>query len=104
MTNLLPLDAVTLETFTPHVGQAFDVLQPEGRRVTLTLTEATPAPTDSDPRRRRAAFSLIFRPTEPLSMPQGMYRLERDGLGAIDMFLVPILPDRDGARIQAVFA
>jgi hypothetical protein len=104
MTNPLAPDAISVETFAPHVGQPFDILQPEGRRVTITLAEAAATPTDNDPRRTRVPFSLIFRPTGELSMEQGMYHLERAGLGTIEVFLVPIQPDRDGPRIQAVFA
>jgi hypothetical protein len=51
----------------------------------------------------RAQFSLVFRggPSPPL--PQRIYRLEHDRLGALDLFLVPLGPDGTGQRYEAVF-
>jgi hypothetical protein len=47
----------------------------------------------------RAPFSLVFKggPSPPL--PQRIYRVEHDELGAVEIFLVPIAPD----RYEAVF-
>jgi hypothetical protein len=47
----------------------------------------------------RAPFALVFQggPTPPL--PQGIHRVEHDALGALDIFLVPVGPD----RYEAVF-
>jgi hypothetical protein len=51
----------------------------------------------------RSQFSLVFRggPTPPL--PQGIHGLEHDALGRLDLFLVPIGPDAEGQRYEAVF-
>jgi hypothetical protein len=101
---MIPPPDATLETFTPHVGQVFVVRSPDGAATTVTLVEATPTPTDGDPRRTRVPFSLVFHASADHGLGQGMYQIERDGFGALDIFLVPILPDRRGARIQAIFA
>jgi hypothetical protein len=47
----------------------------------------------------RAPFSLVFRggPTPPL--PQRIHRVEHAELGALEIFLVPVGPD----RYEAVF-
>jgi hypothetical protein len=47
----------------------------------------------------RAPFSLVFQggPSPPL--PQRIYRVEHDMLGAIEIFLVPIAAE----RYEAVF-
>jgi hypothetical protein len=47
----------------------------------------------------RAPFSLVFQggPGQPL--PQAIYRVEHEALGAIEIFLVPIAAD----RYEAVF-
>jgi hypothetical protein len=95
---------VTLETFAPHLGGSFIVRLPGGERMAVVLLAADPAPGDDDARRTRAPFSLIFRMPQGRSLAQGMYVVEREGLGAIDIFLVPVVPDRDGPRLQAVFA
>jgi hypothetical protein len=36
-------------------------------------------------------------------LPQRIYRLEHDELGALDLFLVPIGRDDSGVRYEAVF-
>ncbi|HYA37228.1 MAG TPA: hypothetical protein VEI74_03015 [Candidatus Methylomirabilis sp.] len=52
---------------------------------------------------RRVPFSLVFRgPLEPV-LPQRIYRLEHGGLGTLEIFLVPLGPDKDGMRYEAVF-
>jgi hypothetical protein len=68
----------------------------------VVLSEVSMAPTDDDPRRTRIPFSLIFRPPAGWQIIQGTYRVD-GAAGALDIFLVPIMPDREGARIQAVF-
>lgn len=41
----------------------------------------------------RAPFSLLFRgPLEPV-MPQGIYRLEHEHIGTLELFVVPVQPD-----------
>jgi hypothetical protein len=59
----------------------------------------------------RAPFALIFHgPPEPVR-PQGIYRVEHDQLGTLELFLVPVGPDapaepgREPAamRYEAVF-
>lgn len=51
----------------------------------------------------RAPFSLIFRDSTADALPQSIYRLEHDQLGTLEIFLVPIGPDEQGMRYQAVF-
>lgn len=52
----------------------------------------------------RAPFSLLFRgPPEPI-LPQAIYALEHATLGVSEIFLVPLAPDADGTRYEAVFA
>ena len=52
---------------------------------------------------KRQAFSLIFRgPCEPV-LPQRIYPLASETLGALELFLVPIGPDKEGMRYEAVF-
>jgi hypothetical protein len=48
-------------------------------------------------------FSLLFRgPLEPV-FPQCIYRLSHATLGGIELFLVPLGPDGQGMRYEAVF-
>lgn len=48
-------------------------------------------------------FSLLFR--APLEAPsfQSIYRLTHEGLGTMDLFLVPVKQDGSGLYYEAVF-
>jgi hypothetical protein len=98
------LEHFTVATFAPHLGEAFSVRATEQVALTLTLSEATalgPAPSADGP--RRAPFSLLFHgPPTPI-LPQRIYHLEHPAIGAFDLFLVPLGPDRAGMRYEAIF-
>jgi hypothetical protein len=91
-----PLDELTVDDFAPRLHARFRVAPDGGEAFEVELVEVTEIPREPG---GRAPFSLVFRggPSPPL--PQAIYRLEHDGLGAIDVFLVPIAVD----QYQAVF-
>lgn len=96
------MELLSCETFAGRAGETFDLAMGDGT-VTLTLTEVTPLPTRGFPGMMRAPFSLIFRSTTPVVLPQRIYRLKNASMGALDIFLVPIGRDVGGAVYQAVF-
>ena len=51
----------------------------------------------------RQAFSLLLRGPENEAPEQGMYQLEHEKMGAVELFLVPIGPDDKGMKYEAVF-
>ena len=51
----------------------------------------------------RESFSLEFLAPSGGRWPQGNYRLTHPRLGGHVIFLVPLGPDRDGMRLEAVF-
>jgi hypothetical protein len=52
----------------------------------------------------RSPFHLIFRgPREPV-LAQQTCRLENDRIGALEVFIVPIGRNGDGADYEAIFA
>jgi hypothetical protein len=76
----------------------------------IELVEVTEYPAGV-PGTLRAPFSVLFHgPLEPV-MPQGIYRLEHEQLGAVELFIVPVGPSvpaaSEGAaaamRYEAVF-
>jgi hypothetical protein len=102
------LETFTLATFAPRLGETFRIRADAQTLLDLVLVEATdlsgPAGAGGAERRPRAPFSIVFRgPPAPL-LPQRIYGLEHDRLGAFDLFLVPIGPDAQGMRYEAVFA
>jgi hypothetical protein len=90
------------ETFAGRAGETFDLSMGDST-VPLTLAEVTPLPAQPFPGMMRAPFSLIFRSTTPVVLPQRIYRLSNATMGPLDVFLVPIGRDVKGAVYQAVF-
>ncbi|MFI5120546.1 MAG: DUF6916 family protein [Thermoanaerobaculia bacterium] len=93
------LDRLTREDFLPRVGETFRVAE---SGADLVLIEAT-AFSGAGAGPRKAPFSLFFRgPKQPV-LPQRIWALENEALGRLEIFLVPIGPDADGMRYEAVF-
>ncbi len=97
-------DSLTLETFVPHIGTTFDLaLNPE-ETIHLRLYEVKPlghgVPGGREP------FALLFHhPHLPKNayLPQSTYPLNHPALGLLELFLVPLGPDAQGMRYEAIF-
>jgi hypothetical protein len=89
------LDALTIADFAPLLHDRFRI-SGDGQAFDAELVEVTEIAREPG---GRAPFSLVFQggPSPPL--PQRIYRIEHDDLGAIEIFLVPIAAD----RYEAVF-
>ena len=99
------LDKMTKETFAPRTGEVFKLSvggdDTSAREIELTLTDVRGVGLRG--KAPREQFSLHFDgPYEPL-LPQGIYHLENEELGALDIFLVPVARDEDGVTYEAVF-
>lgn len=94
-------------SFAPAVGETFVIDAGEAGQFDLELVESRlhdPDAPAQDASGARAPFTLLFRgPAEPL-LPQGIYRLEHQSIGALEIFIVPIGQDADGVAYEAVFA
>jgi hypothetical protein len=100
------LDKLTIDDFKPVVGQTF-ALDLDGTAVLdLELVRARPLTPDApavDESGRRTGFALDFRgPADPI-LPQRIYRLEHDAVGALEIFIVPVARDVRGADYEAIF-
>jgi hypothetical protein len=96
------MEALTLETFTPHLNTVFRA-QSDAGTVELLL-EAAVGYGPGDHPAPRASFSLTFRgPVQPI-FPQQIFHLDHAVLGGLDIFLVPIGADAEGVTYEAVFA
>ena len=101
------LDQFTSETFAPHRGAIFRVSADSAAPLDMSWIELTELGGGSGRMGSgpggRVPFSLIFRgPTQPV-LPQQIYHVAHDGIGEFDLFLVPIGPDAEGMRYEAVF-
>lgn len=91
---------MTLPTFRPHLQTRFRARPaPDQPPVDLTLTEAN----DLGSNERQERFELLLQGPLDAFLPQGIYPLEHEHLGALDLFLVPVRKEAAGFLYQAVF-
>jgi hypothetical protein len=105
---MVPLDTLTIESFSPHLGETFHVFVGEPSPFKLQLIDAAELggtmAAAAERRQQRAPFSLIFRgPKEP-ALRQMTHTLDHPTMGEMSIFLVPIGPDEEGMQYQAIFA
>lgn len=98
------LDTLTHDDFASRIGERFVVPAEGGPDIELTLAETSRQPEDWAPDdASRAPFALLFHgPLEPV-MPQQSYRLDHPDFDDFVIFLVPIGPEGDAMRYQAIF-
>jgi uncharacterized protein DUF6916 len=97
----MPAD-LTEKEFSKHVNTKFRAgLDAEEVDLELVLVQGYSArPGDQEGLER---FSIFFTgPAKPM-LPQRTYALYHDLMGTFDLFLVPIKPDGEGSRYEAVF-
>ena len=101
------LEMFTVATFAQHLGDTFRLYPDASEAVDVELIEAIELGERSRPvsagQPQRTPFSIVFRGPHDLLLPQRIYRIEHDQIGAFDLFLVPIGPDQLGLRYEAVF-
>jgi len=97
----MPAD-LTEEEFSKHVNTKFRAGL-DAEAVDLELVQVKgylKNPGDADGMER---FSIFFTgPAKPL-LAQSTYSLSHDAMGTFDLFLVPIKPEGEGFRYEAVF-
>lgn len=93
-------EPLTVEDFRPRVGETFAIRGEDGAGVELELTEARGL---GESYREREAFALLFRgPVDP-ALPQATYRVAHDGLGELEIFIVPVARNDVGTDYEAIF-
>ena len=93
---------VTREAFEPLLEETFRVsggeeLVFEARLIEVSAMGETPGPEG------RLPFSVVLRGPENEAPEQGIYSVDHDDLGSMEIFLVPIGPDDEGMKYEAVF-
>lgn len=88
-------------TFEPHVGERFTATPSfEGAEpLELTLSRCDESP---HARPDHPAFSLLFHAPGTGHLPQQIFAIEHAELGEFELFLVPLGPDGDRMRYEAV--
>jgi hypothetical protein len=98
-----PEARLTDADFQPLLQQEMTLELRAGETVTLVLVEVDVQPRYRWPGATRDPFALLFSVRPPGFIPdQGLYLLHHPELGPLQLFFVPMAPDRAGARCQVV--
>ena len=98
---MLDLATVPCAQFAACLNQDFEVVFTDGT-LALKLSEAQPL--DATHRLAgREPFSLVFRGSAQLRLPQGIYKMSNAQLGEMEIFLVQVAADESGSTFEAVF-
>lgn len=95
------LQNLTPASFEALMGTSFRIHFGDAGPLEVVLYEV--ARHEQHPGPRPQPFSAYFRGPYPPVLPQMIYKVEHDRLGALELFLVPIGPDGQGMRYEAVF-
>jgi hypothetical protein len=100
-------DDLRAVTFSMHLNTPFSIYSSPTMAMEVELVEVTEKGV-SDHQQPSAAshqerFSLVFRGPRDRRLQQGMYQLQHDQLGALELFLVPVGRDHEGLYYEAVF-
>lgn len=98
------MDSLEFASFVPLLHQSFHIRLGSGDLYDLELVEVVETGSAPGPNFRKP-FTLIFANSDKtVYLPQRTYRIEHDGLGSMDLFVVPLGPDKTGMRYQVIFS
>ena len=107
-TSRAMLENLTIESFTPLTGQPFRIVLADGSSLDAELQSVREVPVSGwrpeGNRPARQPFALLFLGRSQVVLPQAVYRLENETLGALEIFIVPIGRTPEGVSYEAVFA
>jgi hypothetical protein len=90
------------ELFETLLNQNFNLHLKNNTILVIRLIEVTKSEVEGDDI-KRIPFSVVFRGPREILIPQGIYSIENESAGILEIFLVPIGPDKKGMRFEAVF-
>ena len=101
------LASLSYADFAPYVNQQFRINVDSGAPIEaelISVTDLGHRPTAKKGDARQTAFSIVLRcPQSDTYLHQQIYTVEHRKLGKHKIFLVPIGPDEQGMRYEAVF-
>jgi hypothetical protein len=101
------LDHLDAATFNAHLNTPFRILQASNPLMDAELVEVIERGVANEtlPRaaERQERFSIVFRGPRDKLLQQGIYQMQHNQLGALELFLVPVGQDREGLYYEAVF-
>jgi hypothetical protein len=100
-------DDLNAASFMTHLHTPFRILQSSIPVVNVKLVEVAersaangghPGPTT-----RQERFSIVFHGPRERLLQQGLYQVQHDQLGDLELFLVPVGQDQTSIYYEAVF-
>lgn len=95
------LQDLTPSSFSENLGSTFRIQLGGDQSLNAELSEVLLHEAHGGPRKQ--PFSIHFRGPKGAALPQAIYRVEHERMGAMEIFLVTIGPDERGMRYEAVF-
>ena len=95
-----------LADFSPQLNQKFRLQTGPSASLEVELIEVKELGSGVEDRRRSLRgkpFSLVFRGPNETPLAQGTYTIEHETAGTLELFLVPIGPDKEGLSYEAIF-
>jgi hypothetical protein len=97
------LSKITAQDFREYLGQVLQIHFTAGHAVPAKVTKVTDL--DSYSPLERSAFSVVLQTEGDKNYrPQGVYRISHPVSDNLEVFLVPIGPDQNGMKYEAVFS
>jgi hypothetical protein len=93
------LEKLKKETLDENLNTRFRIMLDGAASMEVELIEVKPG--RSTPRQEQ--FAILFRAPQDAPAQQGLFRLDHDKIGAIELFLVPVRKDEQGLYYEAVF-
>ena len=94
---------LTEEEFSKHVNTKFHARLDAEAELDLELTEVKGYRHKATEHEGMERFSVYFRGPEAPLLPQKTYTLQHAQMGEFEIFLVPLSPNDQGSRYEAVF-
>ena len=92
---------LTEKEFSKHVNTKFRI--PGEQPIELELAEVKGYLSKAHEQTGMERFSAFFSGPRQPYLPQRVYPLEHEQMGAFELFLVPVASDENGFRYEAVF-
>lgn len=87
------------DKFAEVLGTSFVLKAADGKAMTIELVEVS----EAKERPHQLSFAIVFLTPEASIVEQGLYDLEHETLGAMQLFLVPIGMSDGRMRLESVF-
>ena len=90
--------------FAEYLNEKFKISAESVESVETELINVTELGPEAGPEAGgRRPFSIVFRGPEETYLAQGIYKVEHEKMGTLDLFLVPIGPDKVGMLFEVLF-